>query len=99
MFVSGAHKWAKREKQKGRRRRGISGFARPLLFLFYRFRVLPRQLPVRRLGVLAEKTKGNLSEAEDRTLQTVLFEARMAFLELTNMITLQGVPAPPPGKR
>ena len=51
------------------------------------------------LGVLAEKTKGNLSEAEDRTLQTVLFEARMAFLELTNMITLQGVPAPPPGKR
>lgn len=52
------------------------------------------------MGVLAEKTKGNLTEAEDRTLQTVLFEARMAFLELTNMITLQGVPAPPPpGKR
>jgi hypothetical protein len=52
------------------------------------------------LGVLAEKTKGNLSELEDRTLQTVLFEVRMAFLELTNMITLQGVPAPPPpGKR
>ena len=51
------------------------------------------------IGVLAEKTKGNLSETEDRTLQTVLFEARMAFLELTNMISLQGVPAPPPGKR
>jgi len=52
------------------------------------------------MGVLADKTKGNLTEAEDRTLQTVLFEARMAFLELTNMITLQGVPAPPPpGKR
>ncbi len=51
------------------------------------------------LGVLAEKTKGNLTEAEDRTLQTVLFEARMAFLELSNMITLQGVQAPPPGKR
>lgn len=48
------------------------------------------------LGILAEKTKGNLSEAEDRMLQTVLFETRMAFLELTNMITLQGVPAPPP---
>ena len=48
------------------------------------------------LGVLAEKTKGNLTETEDRTLQTVLFEVRMAFLELTNMITLQGVPAPPP---
>jgi hypothetical protein len=54
------------------------------------------------LGVLAEKTKGNLTEAEDRTLQAVLFEARMAFMELTRMITLQGMqppPSPPPGKR
>lgn len=54
------------------------------------------------LGVLAEKTKGNLSETEDRTLQAVMFEARMAFLELTSMITLQGMqapPPPPPGKR
>jgi hypothetical protein len=48
------------------------------------------------MGVLAEKTKGNLSEAEANALQTALFEVRMAFLELTNMITLQGVPAPPP---
>lgn len=48
------------------------------------------------MGVLAEKTKGNLSPAEDQTLQTVLFEVRMAFLELTNMITLQSVQAPPP---
>ena len=39
--------------------------------------------------MLAEKTKGNLTEAEDRTLQTVLFEVRMAFLELTSMITMQ----------
>jgi hypothetical protein len=46
------------------------------------------------LGVLAEKTKGNLSAQEDKMLQTVLFETRMAFLELTNMITLQ--PPPPP---
>jgi hypothetical protein len=55
------------------------------------------------LGVLAEKTKGNLTEAEDRTLQTVLFEVRMAFLELTSMISLQGMqppqPLPPGGKR
>ena len=54
------------------------------------------------LGVLAEKTKGNLTEAEDRTLQTVLFEARMAFMELTSMINLQAMqpPAPPPpGKK
>jgi hypothetical protein len=54
------------------------------------------------LGVLAEKTKGNLSEAEDRTLQTVLFEARMAFLELTSMINMQAMQPPvppPPGKK
>jgi hypothetical protein len=51
------------------------------------------------LGVLAEKTKGNLSELEDRTLQTALFDVRMAFLELTNMISMQGVQPPPPAKR
>jgi len=53
------------------------------------------------MGILAEKTKGNLSETEDRTLQAVLYEVRMAFLELTNMISLQSMqpPAPPPGKR
>ena len=54
------------------------------------------------LGVLAEKTRGNLTEAEDRTLQTVLFDVRMAFLELTSMISLQAMqpPAPPPpGKK
>jgi hypothetical protein len=54
------------------------------------------------LGILAEKTKGNLSEAEERTLQAVLYEVRMAFLELTNMISMQSMqppPAPPPGKR
>ncbi len=50
------------------------------------------------LGVLAEKTKGNLSQLEDRTMQTVLFEVRMAFNELTNMISMQGVQAPPPKK-
>jgi hypothetical protein len=54
------------------------------------------------LGVLAEKTKGNLTDSEDRMLQAVLFEARMAFMELTRMITVQGVQppqSPPPGKR
>jgi len=48
------------------------------------------------LGVLAEKTKGNLTPAEDSTLQSVLFEARMAFNELSSMISLQGVQTPPP---
>lgn len=51
------------------------------------------------IGVLADKTRGNITEAEDRTLQSVLFEVRMAFLELTSMISMQGVqpPPPPPG--
>jgi hypothetical protein len=54
------------------------------------------------LGVLAEKTKGNLTDAEDRALQAVLFETRMAFMELTSMINLQAMQPPqppPPGKR
>jgi hypothetical protein len=48
------------------------------------------------MGVLEEKTRGNVSEAESRTLQTVLFEVRMAFLELTSMISLQAMQPPPP---
>jgi hypothetical protein len=48
------------------------------------------------LGVLAEKTKGNLSAEEDQALSAILFELRMAFLELTRMISLQAVPPTPP---
>lgn len=50
------------------------------------------------LGLLAEKTRGNLTEAEDRTLQTVLFDVRMAFLEISSMIDMQAMqpPMPPP---
>ena len=50
------------------------------------------------LALLEEKTRGNLTEAEENTIQTALFEARMAFLELTNMISLHAVPPPPQGK-
>jgi hypothetical protein len=50
------------------------------------------------LGVLAEKTKGNLTDGEQRVLDSVLFETRMAFLELTSMITVQGIAPPPPPK-
>jgi hypothetical protein len=54
------------------------------------------------LGVLKEKTQGNLTEVETRTLDSVLYEVRMAFLELTSMISLQAMQppqGPPPGKR
>lgn len=48
------------------------------------------------LGVLAEKTRGNLTPTEDSMLQSVLFELRMAFLELSSMVTAPSVPPPPP---
>jgi hypothetical protein len=47
------------------------------------------------LGILAEKTKGNLTPQEDSSLQAVLYDARMAFLELSKVISLQGVHPPP----
>jgi Domain of unknown function (DUF1844) len=51
------------------------------------------------LGVLADKTRGNLTPAEDRILQTVLFEARMAFMELTSMMSVAAAPPVPPAKK
>ena len=45
------------------------------------------------LSLLNEKTKGNLNERESHMLQNALFELRMAFLEITNVLTTQ----PPPG--
>jgi len=45
------------------------------------------------LGVLKEKTKGNLTSAEESLLQNTLFELRMAFLEMTNAITRPPAPA------
>lgn len=47
------------------------------------------------LAVLAEKTKGNLTERESSVLQNSLFELRMTFVELTKAITT----APPPQKK
>jgi hypothetical protein len=38
------------------------------------------------LNVLVEKTKGNLTDREQRLLQNALFELRMTFLEITNAI-------------
>ncbi|HEY1767592.1 MAG TPA: DUF1844 domain-containing protein [Terracidiphilus sp.] len=63
--------------------------------------ILGARTTIELLGILAEKTSGNLTEAEDRMLQSVLFEVRMAFLELSSMINMQGVQPPPPkpGKR
>lgn len=48
------------------------------------------------LTVLGEKTKGNLTENEQRLLQNALFELRMSFLEITNAIATSAQ-GPPPG--
>jgi len=46
------------------------------------------------LGLLQDKTKGNLTAAENNMLQNCMYELRMAYLEVTNLITRppQGVP-------
>ena len=51
------------------------------------------------LGVLEEKTKGNLTPDEARLLESALFELRMAFLEITQALARSaaakaGSPAP-----
>jgi len=35
------------------------------------------------LGILRDKTKGNLDEEENRLLETLLYETRMRFMEKT----------------
>jgi len=38
------------------------------------------------IGLIAEKTKGNLSSAEENFLQNSLYELRMAYVEVTNAL-------------
>jgi hypothetical protein len=53
------------------------------------------------LGMLADKTKGNLTMTEDNLMQNVLYELRMAYVEVTNAIArgpqTHGAPPPPGG--
>lgn len=48
------------------------------------------------LGLLQEKTKGNLTPTEEHFLQNCLYELRMAYVEVTN--ALARPPQAPPGK-
>lgn len=53
------------------------------------------------LGVLQEKTKGNLTPDETRLIESALFELRLAFLEITQAIARSaaakaGAPGQPP---
>jgi hypothetical protein len=58
------------------------------------------------LGIIADKSRGNLSDSEDKLIESALFEMRMAFLELTQALARQaqqrqtatpGAPPPPTG--
>lgn len=49
------------------------------------------------LNVIAEKSKGNLTEAEDKLTDSALFELRMAFLEITQALARQAASKGTPG--
>jgi hypothetical protein len=51
------------------------------------------------LGVLAEKTTGNLTTQETRLLDSALFELRMAFLEITQALARSAAAKAPAGTR
>ena len=64
-----------------------------------RIDILGARQTIELLHVVLEKTKGNISEREEKTFQTVLFEVRGTFLELTRMISTQPPMPPPPGSK
>ncbi|HVP43013.1 MAG TPA: DUF1844 domain-containing protein [Terriglobales bacterium] len=51
------------------------------------------------LAVIADKTKGNLAPAEENLLQSCLFDLRMAYVQITNLIAQQGRAESPPEKK
>jgi len=69
-----------------------------------RIDILGARQSIDMLGILQEKTKGNLNADETRLLESALFELRMAFLEVTQALARSaaaqaGVPGQPPGPR
>jgi hypothetical protein len=49
------------------------------------------------LSLIAQKTKNNLTPAEETFLQNSLYELRMAYVEVTNAIARPPQPGPAPG--
>jgi uncharacterized protein DUF1844 len=47
------------------------------------------------MGVLEEKTKGNLTEQEDSVLKNTMFQLRMTYMEIVNMIDRQAMKSAP----
>jgi hypothetical protein len=51
------------------------------------------------LSLIAEKTKGNLTSAEENFLQNSLYELRMAYVEVTNALARPPQPGPATGTK
>ena len=49
------------------------------------------------IGMLEEKTKGNLTEQEQTVLSNTLFQLRMTYMEIVKMIEKQATQPPPGG--
>lgn len=49
------------------------------------------------LGMITDKTKGNLTAQEENLLQNCLYELRMAYVDVTNMLTRPPEPGKGPG--
>ena len=60
-----------------------------------RLDILGARQTIDTLGLLADKTKGNLTPAEQNFLQNALYELRMAYLEVTNAIARGPQPGAP----
>jgi hypothetical protein len=63
-----------------------------------RIDILGARQSIDMLALLQDKTKGHLTQREEATLQNVLFELRMMFLEITNAIA-QSAQRPADGKK
>ena len=48
------------------------------------------------LGIIADKTGANLSDVERRLIEAALFELRMGFLEITQLLARQAQAKQPP---
>ncbi len=60
-----------------------------------RLDILGARQTIDTLGLLADKTRGNLTAAEQNFLQNALYELRMAYLEVTNALARGPQPGAP----
>jgi hypothetical protein len=49
------------------------------------------------ISMVEEKTKGNLTPQEQTVMSNTLFQLRMSYMEIVNMIEKQATQGPPPG--